>query len=113
MLHLYDRVLGLDKDEESTVVKVERWLDGLFVPGKGRVAEGSKEAKDREESRLTTVSSQDLLQNKLTFHNNEKRHLIFDETAPDEKESLALQALKKGQIDFADPRVHVKPVAVD
>ena len=39
--------------------------------------------------------------------------MLFDGTKEGEKDSLALQALKTGELDFADPRVNIQAASAD
>ena len=34
VLNAYDTIIGLDKNQEPSAVKVEKWIDGLFMPKK-------------------------------------------------------------------------------
>lgn len=112
----YDILNSLDRgrsadDEDRVAKKAERWVESLFFTSE---MEEQKEAKADEQSKsLQKVTRKDLQESQLSFFNDEKRQLIFDDAKEGEKESLALQALKTGQLDFADPRVNVKAASAD
>ena len=96
-------------DPNSFVNKAEGAVESLFFT---YTTEEKKEIdpERKQESNIVTIdTSKNTLASGLELHagGESDRRLSFD------KDSLALQALQEGKVDFADKRVAIKDASVD